>query len=152
MTRLLFSLLALLAAALLFGCFGQGKSYGDAKLLLPDGTQVNAEVPLTTPGMAMGLMHRDGLCEDCGMLFVFGDDGRHGIWMKNMRFDIDVVFLDSDWRVVGVAQDVPPCAKEPCTVYTPDSDARYVLELDANASIVHGITVGSGIKLLEGWE
>lgn len=145
--RQLFRLFALFAVLLLIpGCSQSTKVMDAAKVQLPDGTIIDCEVPLTTNGLARGLMGRDGICPTCGMLFVFQNDARHQFWMKNMQFDIDIIFINKDWRVVGIAQDVPPCLKEPCTIYAPDSNARYVLELEANASQKHGISIDSEIK------
>ncbi|MFH1471055.1 MAG: DUF192 domain-containing protein [Candidatus Micrarchaeota archaeon] len=145
---------ALLAIALLLlGCLGEGN--GDwggepdtAKVQLPDGKIVDCEIRDTQAGREEGLMGHDSLCGSCGMLFVFESPGRHGFWMKSMKFPIDIVFIDEGWKVVGIAQDVLPCLGEPCTTYYPDSNAMYVLELPANATSGHGIGVGSGITRL----
>jgi uncharacterized membrane protein (UPF0127 family) len=148
--RQLFGLFALLAVLLfLSGCSQSTKVMDTAKVQLPDGTVIDCEVPLTTNGIERGLMYRDGICEKCGMLFVFQNDARQRFWMKNMKFDIDIIFINKDWKVVGIAQDVPPCASEPCAIYSPNSNARYVLELEANATAKHNIFLDSEIKRID---
>ncbi len=149
------TLLALLPLLLVLGCLGpevqNGKALpmGNATVALPDGTLVKCEVPLTSEGMEQGLMYREGLCGNCGMLFMFKNSGNLEFWMKNMKFPIDIVFLDKDWKVVRIARDAPPCPEEPCAVYSSQSMAKYVLELDANETIAHGIVVGSKIRRID---
>jgi uncharacterized protein len=147
-------MLKLFLAVVLLGCLGQGSGQGsveklpmgNATLELPDGAIINCEVPLTAKGAEVGLMYRDGLCEHCGMLFMFKEEGKIAFWMKNMKIPIDIIFLNKDWEAVGIFRDVPPCAADPCTTYSPESNAKYVLELKANSSQVHRIENGSAIK------
>lgn len=79
----------------------------------------------------MGLMFRPSLPEDHGLLFLFESADFHGIWMKNCRFPIDIVWLDEARKVVDVAAEVPPCKAEPCPVYQPMHRASYVVEMGA---------------------
>ncbi|MFH0818251.1 MAG: DUF192 domain-containing protein [Candidatus Micrarchaeota archaeon] len=147
--------LAFIFAILFFGCLNYGGNstsappMGSAKVLLPDGKTIDCEVPLDQRGIERGLMYRDSLCESCGMLFNFQTEGKLTFWMKNMKMNIDIVFIGKDWRVVGIALDAPPCGSEPCMIYTPDSNALHVLELPANATIKHEIRIGSEITKIE---
>jgi uncharacterized membrane protein (UPF0127 family) len=100
------------------------------------------------PDRAMGLMFRAELPEDHGMLFVFDRLDFHGIWMKNCRFPIDIVWLDEERRVVHVAEGVPPCQKDPCTVYRPMRKARFVVEIGAGQARREGIAVGATLSFL----
>jgi len=142
-------------AFVLLGCLGEGNENWSgelkdtAKVQLPDGKIVDCEIRDTQAGRENGLMGYDSLCNSCGMLFIFEKPGRYGFWMKSMKFPIDIVFIDEDWKVVGIAQDVPPCLDGQCTTYYPDSGARYVLEIKANGTVGHGIGVGSRIKKTE---
>lgn len=111
---------------------------------LPDGKPIYAEVAKTPEERARGLMFRENLRENDGMFFVFESDGYHAIWMKNMRFSIDVLWLDSNLKVVHIERDVPQCREEPCPIYSPSSPARYVLEVNAN--IAKSVKVGDKIK------
>jgi uncharacterized protein len=142
-----FFAIAAIVFALAYAYFQDSSvSYGSAKVMLPDGKAIDCEVPLTGAGKELGLMHRKTLCESCGMLFIFDREGKLSFWMKNMEMNIDMVFINKDWKVVGIAQDVEPCLKEPCTIYSPNFPAQYVLELNANATREHGIFVGSEIR------
>ncbi|MBI5252912.1 MAG: DUF192 domain-containing protein, partial [Euryarchaeota archaeon] len=56
------------------------------------------------------------------------------IWMKNMLFPLDIIWLDSDLKVVHIEHDIPPCKEESCPIYLPSSPARYILEVNANVT------------------
>jgi hypothetical protein len=79
------------------------------------------------------------------MLFLFERPDFHGIWMRNCKFPIDIVWLDEGRKVVHVAPRVPPCAQEPCPVYTPMRRAAYVVEMNAGAAAREKIAVGAAL-------
>ncbi|MEM3826974.1 MAG: DUF192 domain-containing protein [Candidatus Micrarchaeaceae archaeon] len=84
---------------------------------------------------AIGLMYRKRLGRKDGMLFEFGRDGYYGIWMRNMLFPIDIVWLDSSGKVVDYVEDAAPCKGFfDCKVYKPCRKARYIIE--ANSGFV----------------
>jgi uncharacterized membrane protein (UPF0127 family) len=91
----------------------------------------------------MGLMFRPSLPEDQGMLFVFEELDFHGIWMKNCKFPIDILWLDEEGRVVHLAESVPPCRADPCPVYQPLRKAAYVVELNAGQARREKVVLGS---------
>src|SRR3972149_9818670 len=88
-------------------------------LTLPSGKVLQVEVMVKDEDRAMGLMFRPSLPRDRGMLFVFERSDFHGIWMKNCRFPIDILWLDEERKIVHVSEAVPPCKAEPCPVYNP---------------------------------
>ena len=100
-------------------------------LTLPSGKVLQVEVMVSDEDRAIGLMFRLSLPKDRGMLFVFETSDFHGIWMKNCKFPIDILWLDEERRVVHVAEAVPPCKAEPCPVYQPMRRSSYVVELNA---------------------
>ncbi|MBN2567042.1 DUF192 domain-containing protein [Candidatus Woesearchaeota archaeon] len=137
----------LIPLLLLAGCAGSGDGagavagdYARPSSVCADGTCIPLEHAGTPAARAKGLMYRDTLSG--GMLFHFGADGYPGIWMKNMLIPIDILWLDSTLRVVHLVADAPPCAADPCPVYTPSHPARYVLELPAGFAGQHGLSVG----------
>ena len=108
---------------------------------------VNAEVADTEPKQVRGLMFRDKLPADDGMIFAFGGDGRHGIWMLNTSIPLDIVWLDKGKKVVHVEEKVPPCrALLVCPIYRPGPDSRYVLEVNSGFAKRHNIKEGSVAK------
>jgi uncharacterized membrane protein (UPF0127 family) len=114
-------------------------------LTLPSGTVLQAEVMVKDEDRAMGLMFRPSLPKDRGMLFVFERTDFHGIWMKNCRFPIDILWLDEERTIVHVAEAVPPCKAEPCPVYSPLRRAAYVVELNAGQARREKAVVGAAL-------
>jgi uncharacterized membrane protein (UPF0127 family) len=104
-------------------------------------TTIAVEVADTHLSRRQGLSGRTALPEGTGMLFAFEQEGAWGIWMKDMHFPIDIVWMDSAGRVLTVAHDVSP-ATYPNSFY-PDAPSRYVLELPAGYARTHGIAEGS---------
>ena len=115
-------------------------------LTLPSGKVLQAEVMVSDEDRAMGLMFRPSLPPDRGMIFLFETADFHGIWMKNCKFPIDILWLDEAKRIVHVAESVPPCKSDPCPVYTPMRRASWVIELNAGQArrerAVLGATIG----------
>jgi uncharacterized membrane protein (UPF0127 family) len=109
------------------------------KIYFPDGQSVNTELAVTPEERAQGLMFRQKLEFDQGMLFVFEREGIYSFWMKNMLIPLDLVWLDRGKRVVHVERDVPPCAEDPCPTYTSNVPALYVLELKAGSFDERGL-------------
>ncbi len=87
-----------------------------------------------------GLMFRQALGENEGMLFVFDKPNRYGFWMVNTTIALDAVFFDENKRVVDIAQ-MHPCKTlaEQCKVYYPKKAAKYVLEANLGFAEKNGI-------------
>lgn len=106
---------------------------------------LRADLAETEAARQKGLSGRNELASDAAMLLVFPDDGHWGIWMKGMKFPIDVIWLDGDKNVVHVEHNLQPDA-EPYDVYKPPKVARYVLEMNAGRAREFGVKVGSVAK------
>ena len=92
-----------------------------------DGEKITVEIAKTPKERQEGLMFRDGLCDNCGMPFIFEEEDFHSFWMKNTLIPLDMIFINSDLEVVDVLH-AAPCAEDPCKTYTPKEKALYVLE------------------------
>jgi uncharacterized membrane protein (UPF0127 family) len=139
---------SLAPAALALGLFASAVTAAPAvvPLTLPSGRVLQAEVMVSDEDRAMGLMFRPSLPPDRGMIFVFETAGFHGIWMKNCKFPIDILWLDEQKRVVHVAESVPPCKAEPCPVYNPMRRAAYVIELNAGQARREKAVLGATVS------
>jgi uncharacterized membrane protein (UPF0127 family) len=115
-------------------------------LTLPSGKVLQAEVMVSDEDRAMGLMFRPSLPLDRGMIFRFATADFHGIWMKNCKFPIDILWLDEERRVVHVAEAVPPCKAEPCPVYNPMRKASWVIELNAGQAGREKAVLGATVR------
>ena len=111
------------------------------------GDCVTVEVVSKQDDMERGLMYRTSLDQNKGMLFIFPNDGKYGFWMKNMHFNLDILWTTIDGRIVFIGQNIPACSKDPCPVYTPDQNARYVLELNNGFTTTHLWKVGDKLDL-----
>jgi uncharacterized membrane protein (UPF0127 family) len=105
---------------------------------------VPVELALTREQLGRGLMWRDDLASDAGMLFVFGDDVARSFWMKNTPLPLDIIFIDAEGKVVNVAENTTPFSTAPIRSAGP---ARYVLEVNAGFARRHGIVAGSKVTL-----
>jgi hypothetical protein len=132
--------------ALLFVAASVAATPKETPLTLPSGKVLQAEVMIEQQDLGMGLMYRPSLAEDRGMLFVFPVVDFPGIWMKNCKFPIDIVWLDEQKRVVHLAESVPPCKAEPCPVYEPLRKAAYVVELNAGQARREQIALGATLS------
>jgi uncharacterized protein len=92
-------------------------------------TAVKIDISDTTCKQNLGLSGREKLEENTGMLFVFNYEGAHEMWMKDMRFPIDIIWFDSDSKITGIAQNIAP-ETYPST-FGGEYKAKYVLELPA---------------------
>ena len=79
------------------------------------------------------------------MLFQFDADGQWGIWMKDMKFPIDILWADASGAIVYIVSDATPASYP--TVFTPPLPARYVLELPAGYLAAHKLKVGDTLAL-----
>ncbi|OYX42108.1 hypothetical protein B7Y94_04015 [Candidatus Saccharibacteria bacterium 32-49-12] len=104
------------------------------------GVVLQADVAKTPQELQKGLGGRTSLGRDEAMLFVFESDGPQSIWMKDMKFPLDIIWLDRAKRVVHIERHVQPDAV-PHDTYESTVPARYVLEM--NAGRANGIEVGS---------
>ncbi len=115
-------------------------------LAVPRGT-LQVALADTAEHRAAGLSNRDAITHD-GMLLQWDAPGRHPIWMSEMRFALDLVWLDAEGRVLSVLPNVPPCTSTPCPLYEPaGSEASMaVLELPAGKAAIHGLVAGAVIR------
>lgn len=107
--------------------------------------QLNLHIAETPEEIRRGLSGWQSLAEDEGMLFVL--HGEHiPFWMPDMLFPLDIIWLDSVFSVVAIAENVQPCQDESqCASYMPDADFDYVLEVNAGWTERHDIRVGRHI-------
>ena len=107
------------------------------------------ELAVTPAERALGLMGRDSLERDRGMLFIYQADVIPGFWMRGMFFPLDIIWIDSNGMVAGVLPDLPPAQGEASPLlYYPPGPIRYVLEINAGMAKELGIRAGSSATLL----
>jgi len=142
--------LALILAMLLWTASAPAFGADDplVRIMTPNGMTVMAEVADTPLKRAQGLMFRDSLAPERGMLFIFTEPQLWSFWMKNTRISLDIVWLDQKKKVVDVAAHVPICMRtdDSCPQYQPSREATYVLEVPAGMAEALKLQKGAAVK------
>lgn len=73
-----------------------------------NGVTMKTEVADTPQETSQGLMYREKLAKDTGMLFILGYEGKHNFWMKNVRIPLDIIFVNRNKEIVKIHRNVPP--------------------------------------------
>ena len=108
------------------------------------GERFQVEVADDDAERARGLMFRDAMADDHGMLFIHDRQEPQAYWMKNTRIPLDILYFDRDRRLVSQQRDVPPCsAGDRCPPYPSRAPAQYVLELNAGQAARLGLQDGA---------
>ena len=105
----------------------------------------NYEIVETPEARELGLSGRDEIPHDYAMLFVFPSPDRHGIWMKDMKTSIDIVWVDASKKIIGIEREVSPDTYP--HVFHPVSPVAYVIETRAGETEVLGWEVGKQLTL-----
>lgn len=104
---------------------------------------VTVEIAATPAQRERGLMFRRELPSAGGMLFIFPSESDHRFWMKNTALSLDIIFIGSNLRVVGMQTDAVPYSERRLSVGKP---SRYVLEVAAGFCAREGIQVGDRVE------
>jgi uncharacterized protein len=117
------------------------------RITMPNGVVYSIEVVADDEQRAQGLMFRDHLRPNTGMLFAFPEDGEYAFWMKNTLIPLDMIWLDAGHKIVHIKRDVPPCKIDDCPSYPPGVPSRYVLELAGGDASKLGLKVGDALRI-----
>ncbi len=116
------------------------------RAILPSGVTLRLELATTDEERAQGLMFRDSLAPDAGMLFIFEAEEPVPFWMKNTFIPLDMIWLSSAGEAVDVHAAVPPCRSDPCPSYAPSRPGRAVLEVNAGFASAHALRPGVQLR------
>lgn len=143
----IFALMALVV--LISGCIG------NQDIEVPEQNQVfindncfYVELATTPDDRARGLMFREHLDPDKGMLFIFEEEGVHPFWMKNTLIPLDIIWISEDKEVVFISKNTQPCKTDICPSINPSKKAKYVLEVNGGISDKIGLNVGDKALIL----
>lgn len=115
------------------------------KLVTIDGKQFNIELAKTDAEREKGLMNRDHLDANSGMLFVFNKSEIQTFWMKNTKIPLDIIWINRGRIVEKTTLD--PDSPNMTPQYTPKEKANYVLELNAGISAENDFKIGDKVKI-----
>jgi uncharacterized membrane protein (UPF0127 family) len=137
---------------LIFVAFGIRSTLAAQKLptvtvfAAPD-LRIEAELAYTDATRSRGLMFRESLAPDAGMLFLFPSLEIQSFWMKNTLIPLDILWLNERQEVVYMLT-AQPCKKEPCGSIVPLQKALYVLEVNAGFARKHKIDIGTQFEFV----
>ncbi|PJJ98851.1 ACR family protein [Lysobacteraceae bacterium NML03-0222] len=132
----------LLVTLPVLGCASDGGQWVELA-----GQRFTVEIAADDESRARGLMFRDSMPEDHGMLFIHDTQAPQAYWMKNTRIALDILYFDNQRKLVSQQRDVPPCTLgDRCPAYPSQAPARYVLELNAGKAAEIGLQDGAELK------
>ncbi|NMF90540.1 DUF192 domain-containing protein [Aromatoleum petrolei] len=104
--------------------------------------RIEAELAHTDQARQIGLMNRRAMPQQRGMVFVFTQEARHCMWMKNTLIPLSVAFMDRDGRILNIADMQPQSEVSHCAA----APARFALEMNAGWFAARGIGAGAVIR------
>ncbi len=108
---------------------------------------LEAEIVNSEAQKKRGLMYRESLAWESGMLFIFDVPARYSFWMNNMRMPLDIIWIDSDKNIIDITQSALPCkGQQGCENIIPVSEVKYVLEVNAGFSNKNKIRIGDKVE------
>lgn len=111
-------------------------------VILPNGDVIRVEIAADDDTRTQGLMYRESVPPDRGMLFLFPDTGLRPFWMKNTLIPLDIIWIDQTGRIVDISADTPPCKTDDCPSYPPKELSRFVLELAGGQAAARRLKIG----------
>jgi uncharacterized membrane protein (UPF0127 family) len=111
--------------------------------LMLAGHKVTVDIADTFEARRQGLSGRKSLPADTGLILAWDQPEVVSIWMPDMNFPIDVIFVAGN-KVTGVYANEPPCAPQgPCPDFGPNSPVDFVIEVPAGSAAAWGVTLGT---------
>ena len=107
--------------------------------------RVKVELARTEEETQRGLMYREKLAPDAGMLFLFTEEGPRTFWMKNTFIPLDIIFITHDRKVLGVAENCEPLTETGRRV---PGRSQYVLEVVGGWARAHGVGAGTPVEFV----
>lgn len=128
--------------------FAQGipQNHNVSSVVIGD-SQVIVDLALTPTEQSKGLAVKDTIKENEGMLFIFESPKKHSFWMKDMKFPIDIIWIDQEGRISHIEKSLQPCIfLLPCPSFSPSNDSLYVLEVVSNFTNKYNVNVGDKVQ------
>jgi uncharacterized membrane protein (UPF0127 family) len=113
-------------------------------LSTPQGeTSVSVEIVATEAKIERGLMYREHLPPDDGMLFLMRENRIWSFWMRNTLIPLDIIFITKDMTIAGIAENAEPRTE---TLREVDAPSLYVLEVNGGYCAAHKLTAGAKVR------
>lgn len=111
------------------------------------GKVYTVDVADTTYTMNKGYSGHPPISHNEGMIFVFPENDKHGFWMKDMLFSLDIIWMDENFVINHIEKDVKPDSYP--KIFYPEKEARYVLEISAGEVNKLGVKIGDKVEFIE---
>ena len=82
------------------------------------------------------------------MLFIFKEEAVRGFWMKNTYIPLDIIFINNNFEIINIAENVQPCKEDPCETYSSEIPIRYVVEVNGGFTEKKEIGIGDTIRFI----
>ncbi len=105
---------------------------------------IEVEIADTPEQRAKGLSGRESLAENRGLLFIYDQPGLYGIWMKEMKFPIDIIWIDSNKKIISISKNIGPESFP--EIFEPAVPAQYILEINAGFVDENRIKIGDSFN------
>lgn len=122
-------------------------SFLNDKQIVVNNHRIDTVVAETKEARAKGLGGWNRLGKDQGMLFKYSDNGVYCVWMKDMKFNIDVVWISDANKVVDIKENLSPETYP--EVFCPDEDAKYFLEIPSGSVSKFGVRINDVVSINE---
>lgn len=116
------------------------------KYVIINNKKIKVEIADTSQSIYNGLSNRDYLCEDCGMLFIFKDKSERIFVMREMKFNLDIIWIEDD-NIVKIDNNLTAEGINPSKLYGSWKKVDKVLEVNANFCEKNNIRAGDKITL-----
>ena len=111
------------------------------------GKKINVEIADDDRERSQGLMFREMLQDDHGMLFVYPDEKFRAFWMKNTLIPLDMIFINAHQEIVDIHTAYPCKEQEPCQPYGSEDKAQYILEVNAGFAEKNNLKTGDSVNI-----
>lgn len=104
---------------------------------------INVEIADTPALRSQGLSGREDIGDYQGMLFVFNEKGSYSFWMEDMKFPLDLIYIDETYYIVDIIENKQPCTQQECKSFVPSVPFKYVLEVKGEFCDINRIDIGN---------
>lgn len=118
------------------------------QVTFPSGRVFSVDLALTLEQQRRGYMGRKVIAPDEGLLFLYNRPGIRSFWMKNCLTDLDIIWLDTEDRVLYIEHSAPPCRSAPCPSYGPAQPALNILEIAGGTAAREGLRTGDRLLIV----
>jgi uncharacterized membrane protein (UPF0127 family) len=139
-------------AMALCGCGEKASTIEDLRstdVTLPNGDKIRADAMRTQSDLYRGMMFRDSLPRDRGMLFFLKHEGPTPYYLFQVKIPLDIIWMDRDHRIVEMVRNAPPCPSakaQECPIYGGKFPSLFVLEANAGFAANHGLREGEKLE------